>query len=52
MAEFSLVILVSSLAIGASFVLYYFIRAEHDQRETMNRETAEQAARQDTKHHK
>lgn len=30
------------------FVLYYFVRAERSQRETMTRHEAEQAARRDT----
>lgn len=39
--------LVFLLAIAAPFVLYYFVRAEHDERETMNRQEAERAARRD-----
>jgi len=41
---FALVLLV---AVAAPFVLYYFVRAEHDKRETMDREEAERAARRD-----
>ena len=51
MEGFGLVILVFVFAVVAPFVLYYFVRAEHDQREAMDRETAEQTARQDTNNH-
>lgn len=36
------------LAGAAPLVLYALVRAEHDQRETMDRDAAEQAARRDT----
>lgn len=38
------------LLAGVAFplVLYLLVRAEHDQRETMDRESAERAARRDT----
>ncbi|MFA9517964.1 hypothetical protein ACERIT_12225 [Halopenitus sp. H-Gu1] len=42
-----LFVLVLLLAVVAPFVLYYFVRAEQTQRATMDREAAEQAARQD-----
>lgn len=35
-------------AIGGPVVLYYLVRAEHDQRETMDRREAEQKARRDS----
>lgn len=35
------------LGVGLSLLLYVLVRAEHDQRETMDRETAEQVARRD-----
>ena len=37
------------IAVVAPLVLYYFVRAEHDQRETMDRREAEQTARRDTR---
>lgn len=48
MAE-AVFVLVLLVAIVAPFILYYFIRAEHDLRETMDRREAEQAARRDTR---
>ncbi|MDQ2055647.1 hypothetical protein [Halobellus sp. H-GB7] len=36
------------LSILGAFILYSLVRSEHDQRETMDRERAEQAARRDT----
>lgn len=36
------------LAFAAPSVLYYPVRTEHDERETMDRQDAEQAARRDT----
>lgn len=36
------------LAVVTPFVLYYLVRTEHTQRTTMDRETAERAARRDT----
>ncbi|WP_262180784.1 hypothetical protein [Haloarcula laminariae] len=35
------------LAVGVPLVLYALVRSEHDQRETMDREDAELAARRD-----
>lgn len=52
MNGFGLFVVGFLFAIGAPFVLYYLIRAEHDHRETMDRDSAEQAARRDTKDHK
>lgn len=36
------------LALAAPVALYVLVRAEHDQREVMDREQAEQVARRDT----
>lgn len=36
------------LALAAPVALYLLVRGEHDQRETMDREQAERAARRDT----
>jgi phosphotransferase system glucose/maltose/N-acetylglucosamine-specific IIC component len=36
-------------AVVGPFVLYFLVRAEHDQREQMDREAAEAAARRDTR---
>ncbi|GAB3684546.1 hypothetical protein GCM10028857_13680 [Salinarchaeum chitinilyticum] len=44
----ALVVLLLAVALAAPLVLYYLVRAEHDQRETMDREAAERAARRDT----
>jgi|GEM_PF-949988 len=44
-AVFALVLL---LGIGSVFALYFFVRAERDQRERMSREDAEREARRDT----
>ena len=41
--------LVVVLALLAPLVLYYLVRAEHSQRERMDRESAERAARRDTR---
>ena len=38
-----------AIAIGGVLLLYALVRAEHDQRETMDREAAERAARRDTR---
>ena len=51
MVGFGLFILVFLFAVVAPFVLYYFVRAERDQREAMDRETAERTVRQDTDNH-
>ena len=40
-------VLVLLVAIVAPLLLYALVRAEHDQRETMDREDAEQTARRD-----
>jgi multisubunit Na+/H+ antiporter MnhG subunit len=37
------------LAIAGPVVLYLLVRAEHDRREPMDRESAERAARRDTR---
>lgn len=36
-------------AIAAPLVLYYLVRAEHDDRQTRDRQTAEEIARRDTR---
>ena len=41
------VVLVVLLTVVGLFSLYYFVRAEHDQQTTMDRQAAEQAARRD-----
>ncbi len=48
MAEGLVVVVFLLLALAAPLVLYALVRAEHDQREEMDRETAERAARRDT----
>lgn len=52
MAEAFVFVLVLLVGLVGSFVLYMLVRAEHDNRETMNRETAEQAARRDKRNQK
>lgn len=47
MAGESGVFLVLLLGILGTFGLYYFVRAEHNRRETMDREDAERVARRD-----
>lgn len=47
MAEAAFVIVFLGLAIVAPIVLYYLVRAEHDRRDTMTRQEAEEAARRD-----
>jgi hypothetical protein len=42
-------LLVVGLAVVAPLVLYYFVRAERENRETMDRRTAERRARRDTR---
>jgi multisubunit Na+/H+ antiporter MnhG subunit len=44
-----LFVLVVVLALVAPLVLYYLVRAEHDGREEMDRESAERVARRDTR---
>jgi hypothetical protein len=41
------VVLVFLVGVGAPLVLYALVRAEHDQREAMDREAAERTARRD-----
>lgn len=41
------VLFVLVLSVGAAVVLYLFVTAEHENRDTMDREAAEQAARKD-----
>lgn len=42
------ILLVVLLAVVGPVLLYYFVRAEHDSRDTMDREEAERAARRDS----
>jgi multisubunit Na+/H+ antiporter MnhG subunit len=49
MAATGLFVLVLVFALIAPLVLYYLVRAEHEGREEMDRESAERAARQDTR---
>jgi hypothetical protein len=35
------------VAVGSGLLLYLFVRAEHDQRQPMDRESAEKVARRD-----
>ncbi|WP_169051803.1 hypothetical protein [Halorhabdus amylolytica] len=44
-----IVILALVVALALPLVLYGLVRAEHDQRETMDRDDAERAARRDTR---
>lgn len=43
-----MIVVVLLVGLAAPLVLYSLVRAEHDQRETMDRATAEQVARRDT----
>ena len=49
MAEGAFLLVVLLFAVGAPLVLYSLVRAEHDQRSTMDRRDAERAARRDTR---
>lgn len=42
------VLLVVGGALAGPILLYWLVRVEHDQRDTMDRETAERIARRDT----
>ncbi|WP_144900974.1 hypothetical protein [Halobellus captivus] len=48
MADGALFLVVLLFAVAAPLVLYALVRAEHDQRETMDRRDAERAARRDS----
>ncbi|QLD84556.1 hypothetical protein HWV23_02140 [Natronomonas halophila] len=48
MADGALLIVFLLVAIASPLVLYWLVRAEHDQREEMSREEAERVARRDT----
>ena len=48
-AEAALVVVVLLLALILPLSLYVLVRSEHDQREEMDRESAERAARRDTR---
>ena len=52
MGESFLLVLVLLVGLVAPLVLYMLIRAEHDEREAMDRETAEQVARRDSRDQK
>jgi multisubunit Na+/H+ antiporter MnhG subunit len=45
----AIVVFVLLLAVVAPIALYYLVRAEHDERETMERNEAERTARRDTR---
>jgi multisubunit Na+/H+ antiporter MnhG subunit len=49
MTASGLFVLVVVIGLLAPLVLYYLVRAEHDQREQMDRQSAERAARRDTR---
>ena len=49
MAVGALFVVFLLLALVAPLVLYYLVRAEHEGREEMDRETAERTARRDTR---
>lgn len=49
MAASGVFVVFALLAVAAPFALYYFVRAEHDGREEMDRRDAERAARRDTR---
>ena len=48
MAEVGVVVLFLLLGVGAPLLLYWLVRAEHDDREVMDRASAERVARRDT----
>ena len=48
-AEFAFVLLAFLLAVAAPLVLYAFVSSETDDLPVMDRETAERAARRDTR---
>ena len=48
MAAGVMLVLVLLISLIGGLILYSLVRAEHDQRETMDRDQAEQAARRDT----
>ncbi|MGQ4555438.1 hypothetical protein [Halobellus sp. GM3] len=48
MAAGGFLLVVVLLAVVAPLLLYALVRAEHDGRETMDRQSAERAARRDT----
>jgi hypothetical protein len=45
--EGAFVLVVALLAVGGPLLLYALVRAEHDDREVMDRSAAERAARRD-----
>jgi len=47
MAEVAVLLVVGGALVGP-LVLYWLVRAEHDERETVDRDTAERVARRDT----
>ncbi len=52
MIESFVLVLVLLIAFVSPLVLYMLVRAEHDKRERMDRDTAEQAARKDMRNRK
>jgi multisubunit Na+/H+ antiporter MnhG subunit len=49
MAEGAFLVIVLLFVVGAPLVLYALVRAEQDQRSTMDRRDAERVARRDTR---
>lgn len=48
MAESFVLVVFLMVALAAPLVLYLLVRGEHEKRDRMDRESAEQAARRDT----
>ncbi len=47
MSESFVLLFVVLVGLGGPFLLYVLVRSEHDKRESMERDTAEQVARRD-----
>jgi len=52
MVESFVLVFVLIIGLTGPLVLYMFVRREHDKREQMDRDTAQQAARRDTRNRK
>lgn len=52
MVESFILVFVLIVGLASPLVLYMLVRGEHDKREQMDRDTAEQAARRDTRNQK
>ena len=52
MVESFVLVFVLIVGLAGPLVLYMLVRGEHDKRERMDRDTAEQAARRDTRNRK